>query len=425
MKALIDNIFVLLFTLLTISCSNAKSNNQKTNNNMTGIEQLLEKQILHGYGWGNEITDIPDDYFFTNEDLEITASLIYDYLQKQGFKNNRSVFRKKVSDIFHISDTLAYQISIDRTGNSAYTTNISLEMFQKELVTNLFISPQFNIIIYPYYLPEIIDYKTLYPPIAMLEEKVSTEQEKNKDDAITIYKWRDLEEDLKSKRKDNLTKMFHINNYLFNDNRASLVWLAVNESDFLKNLLLAFSYDKEDKINKMVLDDDEIGYINLFASKDINGKLQIKTGLMETVAKYSTKEYSNYYQILSKYVDKLSEINLQNELVNNELQLRFSQAERRKIIAYAVNTLQPLYEKFNPECIMGEYGALDKHGVGINDAFWYAMFHDRGLLKEIEKHDCYGLPALSLFIKKMRDDTRFINEETKELEPWKFNPNEE
>ena len=93
--------------------------------------------------------------------------------------------------------------------------------------------------------------------------------------------------------------------------------------------------------------------------------------------------------------------------------------ERHKMIAYVVNTLQPLYEKYNGQ---DGYGHLDKYNIGIVDCFWSAFFDDHELLKDIEANDCYNLPNLTRLIQKIKQDERLVNKQTGIMEPWNWSP---
>lgn len=216
---------------------------------------------------------------------------------------------------------------------------------------------------------------------------------------------------------------YHWNNYVLNNNQGSLVWLLNNEyTDDVKRLFLFFGYDKDEKINKLVLDDPNLDYRILFAFKNIYGKLQIRDGLLNTITDNSTKDFNGYYKTLEGYANALSGDDLYDSEGAKALLSDFSLAERRKILAYVINTLQPLYEKYNPQCIGGEYGVLDKYDIGVTDSFWNICFRDKGLITEIEANNCYGLSNLEKLIAKMRADSRLINPETGALEPWIFSP---
>lgn len=142
---------------------------------------------------------------------------------------------------------------------------------------------------------------------------------------------------------------------------------------------------------------------------------------MRFVGRFSTENCSDYFVAASTFVEQMAytpelESGKQKEfpqLVGMTLQ------ERHKMIAYAVNALQPLYEKYNGQ---DGYGFLDKYNIGIVDCFWSAFFNDPELLADIEANNCYDLPHLTKLIRKMKEDERFVNKETGLLEPWNWSP---
>lgn len=231
----------------------------------------------------------------------------------------------------------------------------------------------------------------------------------------------------KNTNKDNVVVYkddfdYHWNNYVLNDNKTSLAWLLSNGKEKeLKDLLLCFGYDKDDKINELVLKDDNLTIIDKFVGRDVSGKLKIHEGILGFVERFSKENCSDYYVAASTFVEQIAHVP-EHE---SEKQKMYSQMkgitleERHKMIAYVVNTLQPLYEKYNGQ---NGYGYLDKYGIGIVDCFWSAFFEDHALIKDIEANNCYDLPNLTKLIRKMKLDERLVNEETGILEPWNWSP---
>lgn len=215
---------------------------------------------------------------------------------------------------------------------------------------------------------------------------------------------------------------YHWNNYVLNDNQVSLAWLLSNGKEKeLKDLLFNFGYDKDDKINELVLNDDNLSDIDKFMGRDIYGKLQIHEGILRFVEQFSDKDCSDYFVKASTFVEQLAYIpEHEDEKLKEYPQLKgMTLEERHKMIAYAVNTLQPLYERYNGQ---DGYGYLDKYNIGIVDCFWNAFFNDHELLKDIEANDCYNLPNLTKLIQKIKQDERLVNKQTGIMEPWNWSP---
>ncbi len=215
---------------------------------------------------------------------------------------------------------------------------------------------------------------------------------------------------------------YHWNKYVLNDHAGSLDWLLANgKEEELKDLLLCFGYDREDKINELVLNDDDLSVADKFMGRDAEGNWKIYEGVLRFVERYSTASRSDYFAAAGAFVDQIAyDPDREDEKRKAYPQLEnISLEERRKLIAYAVNTLQPLYEKYNGQ---DGYGNSDSYNIGVADCFWNAFFRDHELLAHIEAHQAYGLPNLVKLLRKMKADERLVNAETGLLEPWNWSP---
>lgn len=180
-------------------------------------------------------------------------------------------------------------------------------------------------------------------------------------------------------------------------------------------------------MKKIVSGNESSDILAQYISYGEGNKLRIHTEVLERVSELSTETCSDYFESASDvvnlvaYVATYDKVREKKKREEHPLLKKLTLAQRRKIIAYIVNTLQPLYEKYNPIFDSG-YGHIDKYFVGIVDCFWNAMVYDHELLREIERNNCYNLPNLTKLIEELRQQDRFINPETGELEPWRFSP---
>ena len=104
---------------------------------------------------------------------------------------------------------------------------------------------------------------------------------------------------------------YHWNNYILNDNKASLAWLVSNGKEMeVKDLLFCFGYDKDAKLNKLILDsisnnaNDRYSIESLeqvFAGRDLNGKLQIHENLLKFIQENPTNDYVKMLDIYGNY----------------------------------------------------------------------------------------------------------------------------
>lgn len=186
---------------------------------------------------------------------------------------------------------------------------------------------------------------------------------------------------------------YHWNNYLLKNSIASLVTLINGEEYFypVYNLLYIFGFDKEEILNKKILrenNNDYSNYNHLFAAHDIYGELDIRDGLLSTVANMTSKDTTRYYSMLENYIRYCVETPLvsDNE-IQNILFKEFNINERRQIIAYCIPTLQSLYNK---------YYSNDKNTV--SPIILEAIHTDPEMISEWKKNNYYGIEELSKYV---------------------------
>lgn len=148
------------------------------------------------------------------------------------------------------------------------------------------------------------------------------------------------------------------NKYLFNDSKTDLKWLLLNDKEFIKRLVTDFGYDKEEKINQLVLEDlykqyadpqhnitEKIGEI--FFMKDCEGKLQIQQGLLNYVAQHTTKDNDRLIYALGNYLDYLFKED-KDDIFTESPATKFTMEEKAKIVAFVANIESPAFYKFKP-----------------------------------------------------------------------------
>lgn len=211
-------------------------------------------------------------------------------------------------------------------------------------------------------------------------------------------------------------KNFHYNNYLFNDSNASLTWLINNDIEFLEVLIREFGFDKNDKINKAVLNKNlklflktpsrnKNVMINLFARKRCDNTVEIRKNLMKYISYSSSKQYETPLDMLTSYA--LSMISLENNGINND----FTLEERFKIAAYAGyfeilarernNIDDPNSPNYTPKG--WNPGSFLRNELGRNKAF----------LKAIKSNGYYGLPDFENMVDRILYQTEVDSEKYK------------
>ncbi len=235
--------------------------------------------------------------------------------------------------------------------------------------------------------------------------------------------------------------LFHLNNYLFNENGASRTWLIINDKYFMSHLLLDFGYDGDKDINKMVLKENKRKNMEIIdvplSSFHIypDGKLKILDNLLNTAAELSTADTSDYFSWATSVIDSFCvysrrsgfELNdAQNDSENSydyASQIKnLTLSQRRELVAHIVNYMQPVYEMYLGTD-MG-YGNVDSDlgDMRILDCFWNYMMGDHEVIAEIEDNNYYGLSNLQALIEKMKEFKPFYNSKTGAFEPWAYVP---
>ncbi|HEX8577180.1 MAG TPA: hypothetical protein VF677_12875, partial [Flavobacterium sp.] len=253
-----------------------------------------------------------------------------------------------------------------------------------------------------FFIPEILDYQKLFPEIVKFENGL---QEEN--NGIKIYKW-NSKTDLSLSRTQNLRTVLARNKFLFNDSKADLEWLLVNDKDFLKMLVFAYGYDSNEKINKLVLNEFYTKYDNyvpkqtqkmgeLFFTKDCNGNLKIRTGLLDFVKQNTTSSDNRFIYALANYALVLFDGDVDD--VFNEGQdpsKKFTKSDKAKIIAYIASIESPASEKYKKENT-----TLWNNEASI---IYNIASSQPEIITIIKKNNYYNIPNLKQIVESAEDE---------------------
>ncbi len=368
--------------LLLIACRNKPTKNNQivkekqmnlTKNEINEIKQHLEyqKRIV------SDELDPEDPYELTPKDLELASKVLLLGLKNNGYKVvNDEIFYQKINEIFGIKN-LKSPNKINITDN--YITLFGQQYKDyKELLNG-----EMDVFAYNenYYLMRkehlITEFQTLKDLIKI-----------NEDDTykITI-----------------LPSQVHRNKYIFNNDKASLAWLLNNESFFLTTLLTDYGYDKEPKINKMVLDSvykqnprypEFIG--QLFFAKDSHNKLQIREGLLKFVEENTSATDNRFIYALGSFMDALYSTD-ELHIFDEDPSKKFTPLEKAEIVANIANIENPAREKYkSPESSL-VWNIPGSHLYNIS------VSHPE-VIKIIEVHHYFGLPKMKDIITKLQEE---------------------
>jgi hypothetical protein len=145
------------------------------------------------------------------------------------------------------------------------------------------------------------------------------------------------------------------NKYLLNDSKADLAVLLSTDTLFLKTLVTKFGYTKDPKVNELVMNDylrmDNIHIPTvgeLLFSKDCHGALVIREDLLKWIAAHTTENDNRLLIAMTDYADAIYSGDA-NEVFKKDPSKYFTKEEKRKIVAYAMNTYLPLYYSLAPK----------------------------------------------------------------------------
>ena len=309
---------LLILCYFLISCWNNTTGNKTTENQQEefNIEKtqemntVLKSQLEKGIsGLYNNSFDI-ETYNYSNSDLEITIPLIREILLKRGYQPpTEKIFIEQVQKVFHriINPSLntkflylRFDIPCDKEIKFYTNDKVDNTPYSYYIVKNE------NFLTELYALPELLDYKKLFPDLYKLETSMPSKiKEEKTGDMIQLTKWQEVE-DLDSRRKGNIDKLVHRNKYLFNDNRSSFRWLCLNDEFFLTSLVLTFGYVEDKELNKYVLEKQLAGEISEFGKafwhQGCDGKLFFHNQMIDIIKQSPIEKQKEYLKAISSYI---------------------------------------------------------------------------------------------------------------------------
>ena len=284
-KTIISIVFSLLF-----SCQNKTNDNIETNH-LTDIE-LVKKhlKLQEKIDLSEDDTDINNIYQLTEFDMELGGRFVYQGLVQNGYKiPKKEDFDQRIKEIFD-------------SGNCLYSAKrnhddfVTYFVYDKNFIKNL------DEIEYDYTFDHIYVYPKLeiITPLPLLGDILTINKDK-----INIH----LSE-----------QIIHRNKYLFNDDRASFVWLRSNDTWFLESLVKTFGYVEDKVLLDFVLKEnykDLAELEKILISRSCGGKNRLNTEVFTVVKGWKKKELSDFsfriqelmYTLIKKEEQGKSEIN--------------------------------------------------------------------------------------------------------------------
>lgn len=385
----------LLMSLITLlimsSCRNKVKQNSSTIDQETQktmipikivveISQHLEDQKRIQSDEDDEIIENP--YKRNSRDLELASIVILEGLKNNGFRPvSDEVFNERIKEIFGIDNLKNPHYKIHVADN-----HITLFGQQKEdynfLIRNEFggFADTEN-----YYL---LRNEHLFFEFQSLRYLIKINEDNSYKITVEPYH-------------------IHRNKYLFNKDKISLAWLFNNDKPFLSMLLERFGYDKESKINKLMLDsiyngNSERGELiaNLIFVKDSFNKLQIRKGILKYIEEHTSTTDNHFIYALGDFMNVLYNGDAKDDshkIFNEDPSKKFSALEKAEIVANIANIENPAIEKYkSPE------SSLVWNNAG-SSLYNLSISHPE-VIKMIEAHNYFGLPKMKEIIAKLQEE---------------------
>lgn len=214
--------------------------------------------------------------------------------------------------------------------------------------------------------------------------------------------------------KEYVDFIFHFNNYIFHQSKASLNWLITKYSYTVETLFGYFNYDKDEDLNKHICkqvkteafkDGEYVGLTKYsdyrFSGKDVYGNWVLREGLLKTMAEnvYDPKDKDEYGLPGCKLMQHLQEY-IQFPSYDEKIS---SDRSFLRPLTFAYYT-DKAYNNFVEQSGQEPNCWIDHFGIALYDV----------------EHDCE-----SNFYKKIIKDNFYDNEEFKDLCLRRYNINRE
>ncbi|MCI3939177.1 hypothetical protein MQX03_18545 [Chryseobacterium aahli] len=321
MKKIFISLMVVFFSFQNGEKKNVRINDtdETTIESNDSIKKIIKQQVMHGYGIKEKGLDIENNYNYKKEDYEVIKSVSNNILKKHNYKIiNEKKFKNKVSIIFgfknvnkNVNFLIEYPCQLKKV---AYQLDINYITSNNNPI---FIDFKNNILFEALFIPELINYETLYPDLFIKEDKIKREKIIDKE-VVQVIRWKDVP-NLAENRKKNIQKLVARNKYLFNDDKSYFVWLTENDEYFMESLVKVFGYTKDRELLKWVVgktvykENDPQEYGRILWTKSCDGKLTIHNNTIKLFKADSTnketikKDIKNYITYLSG--NKITELN--------------------------------------------------------------------------------------------------------------------
>jgi len=280
------------------------------NDNKDKVKSVLIKQVDAG---NDEVYGGFQDY--NKEDLDALVIVVGSILKSSGFKtidnkNFNSIIKKIFGRIIDDNSKNEY-LKIETNDDGKCDKSLKFYPYTTDAQYVYVVKGKFITYFYP--LPRIIDYLKLFPDVAKFEKEDIIIEDKIENVKTKASQWKDDLKYLAQTRQKNIQTLVNRNKYLFNDSKASLVWLKFNDEYFLESLVKVFGYMEDKDLLKWVLDRNlkEEEFEKMLYTKTCDNKYIFHKEIFEVMTQADDKSKKEYLLFLKGRIDfpKLHDLN--------------------------------------------------------------------------------------------------------------------
>ncbi|MBF4516827.1 hypothetical protein IRZ71_10745 [Flavobacterium sp. ANB] len=303
---------LVIFTFIFNSC-NSEKKDQKLNNQKNGNKfiEVIKKQLENG---ASEEYGSFDDY--NGEDLNALVTLEGEILKNDGyvFLSDKDFFEKI---------NLFFKRKIDPNSNSEFLKIDLNNICDKKLDLKpqtadfqyIYVSKKNKFLTYFFAIPQLIDYEKKYPELSVYESKATFITDEVEGAKIEIKRWKNIP-DKEKQRQKNIQILINRNKYIFNNNKASLVWLKFNDKEFLESLVKTFGYAQDTDLLKWILDRNLVNasdideFSKVLWIKNCNGNIVFHKEIFDVMNVESVNNKKKFIEALKNYLSEFENENL-------------------------------------------------------------------------------------------------------------------
>ena len=318
----IESLIIVFVFILTSSCRNKTNedtlhtNNKINKENMfnnQNVKSILIKQIEAG---NDEVYGSFSDY--NKDDLDALVIVADSILKSHGYKiPDTKNFNFIIKEVFgRIIDDQSKNSYLKVNNDNKCDKDLTYYPYSVDAQFLYVVKGKFITNFYP--LPRIIDYLKQFPDVAQYEKDDIIIDDKIEENKTRASQWKDDLQYLAQVRNTNIQILINRNKYLFNNSKASLVWLKFYDKEFLESLVKTFGYVKDEDLLKWVLDknlikiadEDLQEFGKILWTKTCDNNIIVHKEVFDFIAKQDKTTFKNYNLSLRVFAEDFKDDNL-------------------------------------------------------------------------------------------------------------------